>query len=88
MLDALGNYLHCSPCICNAFGISSQRLARQRNVKRRIASQPVIEMKKSDVEEQLLGECVVMPDERYLGLVEVTRVTQLLTYAVLMRGMG
>ena len=73
MLDALGNYLHCSPCICNAFGISSQRLACQRNVKRRLASQPVIEMKKSDVEEQSLGECVVMPDERYLGLVEVTR---------------
>ena len=62
MFDALGNYLYCSPCICNAFGISSQRLARQRNVKRKLASQPVIEMKKSDVEEQSLGEYVLMPD--------------------------
>ena len=32
MFDALGNYLYCSPCICNAFGISTQRLARQQNV--------------------------------------------------------
>lgn len=23
MFDALGNYLYCSPCICNAFGIST-----------------------------------------------------------------
>ena len=50
------HWVYCSPCICNAFGISTQRLARQQNV---LASQPVIEMKKSDVEEQSLG---VMPD--------------------------
>lgn len=60
MFDSLGNYLYCSPCIFNGFGISSQRLAHQRNVRRRLASQPVIEMKKSNVEVQLLGEYVVM----------------------------
>ena len=41
MFDALGNYLYCSPCICNAFGISTQHLARQRGVKQRLASTPV-----------------------------------------------
>ena len=61
MFDAMGNYLYCSRCITSVFGISSQRLARQCNVKRRQTSQPIREMKKSDVKEQLLGKYVVMP---------------------------
>lgn len=63
MFDAMGNYLYCSPCIVNAFGVSGQRLARQRNVVRKRATQPIVEMKKSAVEEQSLGSFVVMPAE-------------------------
>ena len=61
MFDAVGNYLYCSPCIANAFGVSCQRLARQRGVKRRQTASPTVEMKKKDVEEQCLGEYVIMP---------------------------
>ena len=61
MFDAMGNYLYCSTCITRSLGVSSQRLARQRNVKRKRGTDPLVEMKKSDVEQQSLGNYVVMP---------------------------
>ena len=33
MFDSRGNYLYCAKCIRTAFGISKQRLARQRKMK-------------------------------------------------------
>ena len=35
VFDTMGNYLYCH-CICAALGISAQRLARQRNIKRQL----------------------------------------------------
>ena len=61
VFDSLGNYLYCSSCVRNAFGVSGARLTRLRNVKRRECSHPTADMRKSEVEEQRLGEFVVMP---------------------------
>ena len=57
----MGNYLFCARCVCSAFRISPQRLSRQRNIKRSQSQLPVVEMTKSRVEEERLGEYVVMP---------------------------
>ena len=62
VFDSLGNYLYCSTCIRTAFGVSPARLTRLRNVKRRECSFPTTDMSKLEVEEQRLGEYVVMPD--------------------------
>ena len=61
MFDSLGNYLYCSSCIRAAFGISKQRLTRQRNIKRKENQEPTSELTKTEVEEQRLGQYVVMP---------------------------
>ena len=61
IFDAMGNYLFCARCVCSAFRISPQRLSRQRNIKRSQSQLPVVEMTKSRVEEERLGEYVVMP---------------------------
>ena len=61
VFDSLGNYLYCSACIRKAFGVSSARLSRLRNVKRRECSNPTSTMTKSEVEENRLGQYVVMP---------------------------
>ena len=62
VFGSLGNYLYCSECIRNAFSISKKRLVRQRAMKQKESSEPIREMKKNEVEEQHLGEYVVMPD--------------------------
>ena len=55
MFDTLGNYLYCHECIRSAFGISKDRLTRQRGIKRLQLQQPLIEMTKSEVESKGLG---------------------------------
>ena len=62
VFDTMGNYLYCCQCIRIAFGISKQRIANQRRIKRQQSQHPLVEMTKREVEEQRLGECVVMPD--------------------------
>ena len=60
--DTLGNYLFCSECIHNALGVSYQRLARQRKVKRAQFHQPIRRMTKQEVAENNLSQYVVMPE--------------------------
>ena len=56
----MGNYLFCARCVCTAFHISSQRLARQRAVERAESQSPMVEMVKLQVEDERLGQYVVM----------------------------
>lgn len=58
----MGNYLYCQTCIVAAFGISKQRLVYLRNVKREQSQHPVVEMTKNEVEEEKLGDFVLIPD--------------------------
>ena len=61
VFDSMGNYLFCQPCIVAVFGPSRQRLAHLRNVKREMCQHPVVDMTKEEVEEQRLGDFVIMP---------------------------
>ena len=63
VFDPMGNYLFCCSCIRKAFGISQQRLARQRYIKRMISSHPMEKMSKATVLEDNLAAYVVMPEE-------------------------
>ena len=62
VFDSMGNYLYCNACICAALDISKSRLAHQRSIKRQLYQRPVVEMTKVQVEEQHLGEYIIMPD--------------------------
>ena len=62
MFDTLGNYLYCCSCISAALGVCKARLTCQRNVKRLQSQKPIIRMTKEEVEDQRLGEYVIMPD--------------------------
>ena len=57
----MGNYLFCSKCVCAAFKISKQRLSRQRRIKRASSQDPIVDMMKDRVENERLGDFVVMP---------------------------
>jgi len=59
--DSLGNYLYCAGCIRSALGISSDRLAKQRNIKRQQSQTPVVDMTKNEVEQKRLSDYVIMP---------------------------
>ena len=61
VFDSFGNYLYCFACVCSALGVSKDRLTRQRNIKRQNSQQPIVEMKKCEVEEKRLGDYVIMP---------------------------
>ena len=61
MFDSLGNYLYCCACIRSALGVSKDRLTRQRNIKRCQSQVPIVEMAKSEIEQQRLGAFVLMP---------------------------
>ena len=63
VFDSLGNYIFCSRCVHHALGVSYQRLSRQRSIKRRESTEPIRSMTKSGVEEERLGEWVIMPPE-------------------------
>lgn len=74
VFDSMGNYLYCQTCIVTAFGISKQRLARLRNIKREQSQHPVVEMTKNEVEEVKLGDFVLMPDgDSIHSVVEVSQ---------------
>ena len=62
VFDSMGNYLYCSACIRAALGISKSRLTRQRHIKRQLSQCPLVEMTKTQVEEQRLGDYIIMPD--------------------------
>lgn len=61
VFDAMGNYLFCAKCVCAAFHVSPQRIARQRAIKQNQFQSPTKELSKAHVEEQRLGKYVVMP---------------------------
>ncbi len=61
VFDSLGNYLYCNSCVRAAFGVSKDRLTRQRNIKCRENQEPTTEMSKAEVEQQRLGEYIIMP---------------------------
>ncbi len=61
LFDSIGNYLYCYNCIRASLGVSKDRLSRQRSIKRQQSHEPIVEMTKSEVEEQRLGQFVVMP---------------------------
>lgn len=56
VFDSLGNYLYCAACIRASLGVSKDRLARQRNIKRKQSKLPIVEMPKSEVEDKRLGD--------------------------------
>ena len=62
IFDSMGNYLYCCNCISIALGISKQRLANQRRIKREQSHEPIVEMTKAEVEEKRLGDYVIMPE--------------------------
>ena len=70
IFDAVGNYLFCCKCVCAALHVSPQRLSRQRGVKRVQFQTPTEQMLKSEVEQQQLGSCVVMPADCECSLLE------------------
>ena len=61
LFDPMGNHLYCSPCICSSLGVSRQRLARQRAIKRKQSQEPLRDMTKAEVEDKRVSEYVVMP---------------------------
>ena len=63
MFDSRGNYLYCAKCIRLAFGISKQRLARQRKMKQDSSREPIVQMTKAEVEEKRLSDAVIMPSD-------------------------
>ena len=67
IFDVMENYLLCCSCVRSAFHISKQRLAQQRNVKHQASTTPLIDMKKSDFEQQRLSQYIVMPKDLELS---------------------
>ena len=64
IFDAMANYLFCQECVCAALQISKQRLARQRNIKRKQYQTPVTSMPKEKVVAERLEPFVVMPENQ------------------------
>ena len=63
MFDSVGNYLYCYNWIRSSLGISKDRLTRQHSIKRDECKHPVVQLSKLKVEEQRLGQYVIMPSE-------------------------
>ena len=61
VFDSMGNYLYCAKCIRTAFGISKQRLSRQRKMKQSASQEPITQITKAEVEEKRLREFIIMP---------------------------
>ena len=57
IIDSVGNYLHCFNCIVTCF---KDKITSLRKVKRQECTNPIVEITKSDVEEQRFGEFVIM----------------------------
>ena len=43
------------------FGISKQRLVRQRKMKQNASQEPIVQMTKAEIEEKRLSDVVIMP---------------------------
>ena len=69
VFDSLGNYIFCSRCVHHDLGVSYQRLSTQTSIKRRKSSEPIRSMTKSEVEEERLGEWLVMPPESEMSFI-------------------
>lgn len=63
VFDSLGNYLYCFNCIRSSLGISKDRLTHQHSIKRQESKEPIVQMKKSEIEDQRLGKFVIKPAE-------------------------
>ena len=50
-------------CIVAALGVHTERLHRQRVIKQRQKHQPIVEMRKEEVEQQRLEEYVLRDDD-------------------------
>ena len=61
LYDPMGNYLFCSSCICASLGVSKQRIARQRAMKRKQSQEPIRSMTKEEVEKERVSDYVIMP---------------------------
>ena len=68
--DWIRENLYCCPCIRASLGVSRQRLARQRGIKRRQFQEPLRDMTKAEVEEESVSEYVVMPASLEIGFKE------------------
>ena len=64
LFDPMGNYLFCCACIRISLGISRQRIARQRAIKRKQSEEPLRTMTKVEVEKERVSDYVVMPASR------------------------
>ena len=62
IFDAMGNYLFCHKCVVKTLKISSQRLTRQRKVKRKSVQNPIMQYSKKEVSDKKLTAFVVMPE--------------------------
>lgn len=56
LFDAVGNYRYCQSCINSVLQVGTQRLSHQRTIKRRQVLLPLVDMTKSNVNKQALGE--------------------------------
>ncbi|XP_070548862.1 uncharacterized protein [Ptychodera flava] len=61
MFDPAGNLLFCQQCILSALEIHWHRLQRQREIKRQEFLNPIVTLRKKDVEKENLHEWVIMP---------------------------
>ena len=66
VFDSLGNYLYCCSCIRASLGISKDRIARQRSIKRQ-SQEPIVSMSKSEVEAQRLSDYIIMPADQEMS---------------------
>ena len=62
LFDCSGNYLYSQSCIHSCFGVSGDRLAQKRNIKRQCLQHPIVDMTKADVIEKYVSDYVIMPD--------------------------
>lgn len=68
LFDAMGNYLFCHACITKALHVSTQRLSRQRKVKRNQFQRPIVRMTKEDVDKEKVNAFVLMPEAVEMSL--------------------
>ena len=62
LFNGVGNYLYCQRCILSSFGISSDRISRQRTIVRQHLNNPIVDMIKTEVIEKHVNGYVVMAD--------------------------
>ena len=63
MLDGHGNYLHCLDSIVAALDVHIEQLHRQHVIKHWQKHQPIVELRKEEVEQQRPEEYVLHDDD-------------------------